>query len=198
MENKMFSFYYDEENHKYYMNGEEKPSVTEIASPISFERLNALQQSLLARAKARGTRCHELFEEYLIMGELDIDAIETDFIPYVQQFILWAKTYRPKVMFTEKKMFSEEFCGTCDLICELDGKVLLVDYKVTSATDKKSLSVQLEGYYRLCKQYGTAVDDTYSLHIKKDGYVFKPIKRDAEWFDLLLRHNKKMKEKYNG
>lgn len=190
--------YYDEEQHKYYVNGEEKPSVTEIANPISFERLNALQQSLLERAKARGTRCHELFEEYLLMGELDIEEIETDYIPYVQQFILWAKAYRPKVIYTEKKLFGYDYCGTCDLVTTIDGKTILVDYKVTSTADKKSLSVQLEGYYRLCKSYGIEIEDCYYLHVKKDGYVFKPIKRDSEWFDLLLRHNKKIKEKYNG
>ena len=189
---------YDEENHKYYVDGEEKPGVTDIASPISFERLDNLQKVLLERAKARGRRCHEIFEEYLLMGDIDIEEIETDYIPYVQQFILWAKTYRPKVIYTEKKMFSNEFCGTCDLVCEIDKKVLIVDYKVTSAADKKSLSVQLEGYYRLCQKYDIDIDDTYYLHIKKDGYVFKPIKRDVEWFDILLKHNQKMKEKYNG
>ena len=189
--------YYDEETHKYYRNGVEKPSVTEIANPISFERLNALQQSLLERARARGTRCHELFEEYLLMGELDIDQIETEYIPYVQQFILWCKTYRPKVIYTEKKLFGDEFCGTCDLLCEIDGELTLVDFKVTSATDKKSLSIQLEGYHRLLQSYGIHTQKECYLHIKKDSYVFKPIKRDGEWFDLLLAHNKKMKEKYN-
>ena len=190
--------YYDEENHKYYVDGEEKPSVTDIASPISFQRLNALQQSLLDRAKTRGSRCHELFEEYLLMGELDIDTIETDYIPYVQQFILWARTYRPKVIFTEKQMFGEDFCGTADLIAKIDGKVVLVDYKCTSALDKKSLSVQLEGYYRLCNLYGIEIDDCYYLHVKKDGYVFKPIKRNSRWFDILWEHNSFMKEKYKG
>ena len=189
---------YDEENHKYYVDGEEKPGVTDIASPISFERLDNLQKVLLERARARGRRCHEIFEEYLLMGDIDIEEIETDYIPYVQQFILWAKTYKPKVIYTEKKMFSNEFCGTCDLVCEIDKKVLIVDYKVTSAADKKSLSVQLEGYYRLCQKYDIDIEDTYYLHIKKDGYVFKPIKRDVEWFDILLKHKQKMKEKYNG
>ena len=78
---------YNEEEHKYYVDGKEVPTITEIASPISAERLNALQQSLLDRARARGTRCHELFEEYLLIGELDIEEIETEYIPYVQQFI---------------------------------------------------------------------------------------------------------------
>lgn len=194
----MMSNYYDDETHKYYVGGVEKPSVTEIANPISFERLSALQKLLIEKAKQRGTRCHELFEQYLLLGELDTEEIETEYFPYVQQFVLWAKSYRPKVLFTEKKLYGEDFCGTADLICEIDGKLIIVDYKVTSAIDKKSLSVQLEGYYRLCKKLGLEIDDCYFLHIKKDSYVFKPIKRDAEWFDMLLFHNKKMRGKYDG
>ena len=189
---------YNDELHKYFVGGEEKPSVTEIASPISFERLSALQSQLLERARQRGSRCHEMFEQYLLLGELDPEEIEAEYFPYVQQFVLWAKTYRPKVLFTEKKLYSDEFCGTADLICEIDGKLFLVDYKVTSTADKKSLSVQLEGYDRLCKLIGINIDECYYLHIKKDGFVFKPIKKDAEWFDLLLAHNKKMRGKYDG
>lgn len=190
--------YYDPETHKYYVNGEEKPSVTEIANPISFERLDALQKALVERARKRGERCHELAEEFWLTGELNPEEIESDYFPYMQQFILWAKTYRPKVLYTEKPLFSEEFCGTCDLIIHLDGKTILVDYKFTASADKRILSVQLEGYKRLCDLYGIAIDECYYLHIKKDGYVFKPIKTDSEWFELLLRHNQKMKEKYNG
>lgn len=194
----MTSKYYDEENHKYYVDGVEKPSITEIAKPISSERLNALQMALVENARKRGSRCHELAEEYLLLGELDTDEIEAEYFPYIQQFVLWVKTYRPKVLFTEKRLFGEEFCGTLDLLCEIDGKVINVDYKFTSQIDKKSLSVQLEGYDRLAKENGINIDESWFLHIKKDGYVFKPITKDSEWFDILLAHNKKMRGKYNG
>ena len=187
--------HYNHESHKYYVNGEEKPSVTEIENPISFERLDALQKALLERARKRGERCHELAEEFWLTGELDAEEIESDYFPYMQQFMLWAKTYRPKVLYTEKQLFGEEFCGTADLICVIDNKIILVDYKFTATADKKSLSVQLEGYKRLCDIYGIAINECYYLHIKKDSYVFKPIKTDAEWFDLLLRHNQKIREK---
>ena len=190
--------HYDEENHKYYVNGEEKPSITEIAKPISAERLNALQMALVERARERGKRCHELAEEYLLLGELDVDEIEPEYFPYIQQFVLWVKTHRPKVLFTEKRLFGEDFCGTLDLLCEIDGKVINVDYKFTSVADKKSLSVQLEGYVRLAKINNIHIDESWFLHIKKDGYVFKPITKDSEWFDILLAHNKKMRGKYNG
>lgn len=189
---------YDEINHQYYRNGKLLPSVTEICDPISFQRLDALQKTLLEKAKARGSRCHELAEEYLLVGELDIDEIEAEYLPYIQQFVLWVKTYKPKVLYTEKRLFSDLFAGTLDLICQIDGKTVIVDYKFTSAIDKKSLSVQLEGYNRLCKENEIFVDDVWFLHIKKDGFVFKPILKDSEWFDLLLKHNLKLKEKYNG
>ena len=190
--------YYDPEEHKYYVNGEEKPSVTEIASPISFERLDALQKALVERAKERGKRCHELAEEFWLTGELDPEEIENDFFPYMQQFILWAKTYRPKVLYTEKQLFSEVFCGTADLIAELDGKIILVDYKFTSQLDTKSLSVQLEGYKKLCGLYGIKIDKCYALHIKKGSYIFKEIEPNSEWFEILLKHNKFMRRKNGG
>lgn len=194
----MIDKYYDEENHKYYVDGVEKPGITEIANPISAERLNALQKALVERAKERGRRCHELAEEYLLLEELNADEIEVEYFSYIQQFVLWVKTYRPKVLFTEKRLFGKDFCGTLDLICEIDGKVINVDYKFTSAIDKKSLSVQLEGYDRLAKENGIHFDESCFLHIKKDGFVFKPITKDSEWFDILLAHNKKMRGKYNG
>ena len=189
---------YDEINHKYYRNGKEIPSITEICNPISFERLDALQKAMVERAKERGKRCHELAEEYLLLGEFDTEEIEAEYFPYIQQFVLWVKTYRPKVLFTERRLFGKDFCGTLDLLCEIDGKVINVDYKFTSAIDKKSLSVQLEGYDRLAKENSIHIDESWFLHIKKDGFVFKPITKDSEWFDILLKHNIKMKEKYNG
>jgi hypothetical protein len=58
--------------------------------------------------------------------------------------------------------------------------------------------VQLEGYYRLAQENAIHIDESWFLHIKKDSFVFNPITRDSEWFDVLLTHNKKMRGKYNG
>ena len=57
--------YFDEENHIYYYNNIEVPSITEIAKPISFERLTDLPKHILEKARNRGSRVHELAEEYL-------------------------------------------------------------------------------------------------------------------------------------
>jgi hypothetical protein len=186
---------YEEETHTYYWCGVKVPSVTEIAKPISSERLNELPKWVVENARKRGKAVHEYAEEYLLCGELDFDRIEPEYLPYVENFVNWARTYKPKVLYTEFCMGCEEFAGTTDLICEIDDYITIVDYKTSSAVDKKSLSVQLDGYDRLAKKYGIFAKKFMYLHLKKDGYVFKEIKTDPAWFDLLLLHNKKMKEK---
>lgn len=191
----MEHLFFDPDTHTYYWKGEKVPSVTEIAKPISSERLNELPKWVVENARKRGKAVHEYAEEYLLCGELDFDRIEPEYLPYVENFVNWANTYKPKVLYTEYKIGCAEFAGTTDLICEIDGKIVLVDYKTTSAVDKKSLSVQLEGYNRLAKLYRIKVDRFMYLHLKKDGWVFKDITLDPVWFDLLLQHNKKMKEK---
>lgn len=185
-----------EETHEYFYDGVKVPSVTEIAKPISFERLNDLPKWVVEQARQRGTEVHSYAEEYLLCGELDWDKIEPQHLPYIENFVNWARTYKPKVLYTEYRMGCEDFAGTADLICEIDDKVILVDYKTTSNIDKKSLSVQLEGYFRLANINGIHIDNVAFLHIKKNGYTFKLIKRDEEWFSILLKHNIKMREKY--
>lgn len=187
--------YFDEETHKYYYNGVEVPSVTEIAKPISFERLNSLPVHVLDYARLRGSLVHEAIENYLLTEEIDWEEINPIAVPYVEQFINWFRTYRPKILCVEYRLFDEDYCGTLDLLCEIDGNVYLIDYKATSVIDKKSLSVQLEGYKRKLAKRGIKIDKTAYLHLKKDGYVFKEIETNAEWFDILLLHNKFMRRK---
>lgn len=193
--------YFDEESHEYFRNGEKKPSVTDICKPVSSDRLGPLPPAMLERASERGRRIHEICQEYLLTdGNIDWDEIDPADLPYIEQFDNWYITYQPKVLYSEFVMFSDEYCGTCDLVCEIDGETYLVDFKTTSAVDKKSLSVQLEGYKRLLENiYGVDIDKTCYLWLnnrdKVDGYVFKEIVPNAEWFDVLLKHNEFMNKK---
>lgn len=190
--------FFNEETHEYFIDGVKYPSVTDIAKPISFERLDALQKSMLERARMRGTIVHELCEEYLLCGEIDESAIDSEILPYMASFVEWARTYKPKVIFTEKRLFSANmgYCGCLDLLCKIDGKIVLIDYKATSAIDKKSLSVQLAGYEQLLYHcLGIKVDEFMVLHLKKNAYTYKAIKPNFEWFSLLKVHNMYMNTK---
>lgn len=190
--------YFNEETHEYFIDGVQYPSVTDIAKPISFARLDALQKSMLDRARIRGQIVHELCEEYILLGEIDETALDPEISPYMASFVEWARTYRPKVIYTEKRLFSKDmgYCGCLDMLCEIDGKVTLIDYKTTATIDKKSLSVQLAGYEELVYHIlGIKVEQFMVLQIKKNGYVFKEIKPNYEWFNILKLHNAYMNKK---
>lgn len=190
--------YFKEDTHEYFIDGVKYPSVTDIAKPISFERLDALQKSVLDRAKMRGQIVHELCEEYLLCGEIDENAVESEILPYIASFIEWARTYNPIVLFTEKRLFSANmgYCGCLDLLCYIDDKLTLIDYKTTSAIDKKSLSVQLSGYEQLVYHcLGKKVEQFMVLHLKKNGYTYKEIAPNLQWFNILKAHSMYMNTK---
>lgn len=198
----MDKVFFNEEKHTYEIAGVEYPSVTEICEPISFVKLDALSKQVLSNAARRGSEVHALLSEFVmsedVKGVLENATSET--FPYFSGFVEWWHTYKPITLFSEFAMGSATlgYCGTCDFICRIDGKVVLVDFKTTSSIDKKYLAVQLAGYKNLCSACGINIDKTFVLHLKKDGsYTYKEIEPDYEWFGILYEHNKKMRSK-NG
>lgn len=190
---------FNEETHEYEIDGTSYPSVTEICEPISFKKLDAISKVIIANASKRGSAVHELICDFLTVEELpDLDEIDGSIFPYFSAFVEWWRTYRPKTLYSEFVLGSSAlgYCGTCDFVCVIDGKIVLIDFKTTSAIDKKYLSVQLAGYKRLLEHIGIKVEQTCVLHLKKDGtYTYKEIEPDDEWFDILFEHNKKMRRK---
>lgn len=190
---------FNEEQHTYSIGGVGYPSVTEICEPISFKKLDAISKAVIDNASRRGSAVHELICDFLTTEELpNLEDIDNSVFPYFSAFIEWWRTYRPTTLYSEFVIGSSKlgFCGTCDFVCVIDHKIVLIDFKTTSSLDKKYLSVQLAGYKRLLTELGIAIDETYVLHLKKDGtYTYKEIEPDNEWFDLLLEHNKKMRRK---
>lgn len=190
---------FDEEKHEYTSNGNVLPSVTEICSPISFEKLDALPKIMLKRASERGTAVHEQISNFIITEEYDLDSMEMECVPYFCAFMNWWKTYNPTPLFSELIVGGEElgYAGTCDFVCEIDGKTVLIDFKTSSTLDKKSLSVQLYGYKKALEYNGIKIDGTFGLHLKNDGkFSFPEIECDEEWWNILFRHNQKMRSKY--
>lgn len=191
---------FDEETHIYTIDGIEYPSVTDICSPISFKKLDAVNKYVVEQAADRGTRVHAYIQEYCLLDEYDLDEMDSDCIPYFVNFVEWRNTYFPEILFTEKQMFSKElgYCGTCDLLCKIDNEITLIDFKTTCSIDYKSLSVQLAGYSNLIKNSFYQGDlKTKVLQLKKNGYVYKDVEPNYEWFDILKKHNDFMRSK-NG
>ena len=190
---------FDEEKHKYTIDGEELPSVTEICEPISFKKLDAVDRTIVAKAAMRGTAIHDMIGNYIYTGEFSDEEIPSELLPYTIAFANWWFTYKPIPLFNELLVGSKElgYCGTCDFVCKIDNKLTLIDFKTTSNLDKKYLSVQLYGYKKALAEMGIEVEVCAALHLKKDGdWSYSEINLDQEWWELLLKHNKKMRSRY--
>ena len=50
------------------------------------------------------------------------------------RFVEWWETYNPTLLEAEVHLFSDEIkvAGTCDLVCEIDGELWIIDFKTSN------------------------------------------------------------------
>ena len=72
------------------------------------------------------------------------------------RFVEWWEEYKPTLIETEVHLFSDELkvAGTCDLVCEIDGELWIVDFK-TSNNIQTTYELQTAVYAQCYKEcYG--------------------------------------------
>lgn len=80
----------------------------------------------------------------------------------VMAFVDWWVAHKIKVVAVEKILYSREhgFCGTADLIAEVDGELSIVDYKTSKA-------IYQEYYYQVGGAYRVAFEEEIGLKVKR-------------------------------
>ena len=84
------------------------------------------------------------------------------------RFVDFWETYKPTLIETEVHLFSDELkvAGTCDLICEFDGKLWVIDFK-TSNHLQTTYDLQSAVYAQMYKEcYGKEADNVGVLWLK--------------------------------
>ena len=145
------------------------PSQKDIFQSNTKDALyKGVSDSVLSRAADRGTAVHSAIEFWLEFGAWDTIP---DYAPYLVAFTDWYKSRSPEVLGVELRLYHKlmRYAGTCDLLCRIDGNLCLVDYKTTSAVNRKTCSVQLEAYAQALANAGVYVDRKLILHLTKDG-----------------------------
>lgn len=158
---------FEERTHTYTLEGEVIPSVTHIMGPISAAHYSNVRQDALEHAARRGTSAHNAIETYLEFGIADVS---DEGAPYLEAFVRWMEDVSPEVVGAELRVYHKElrYAGTCDLLCKIDGKLCLVDYKTTSSVNEALCGVQLEAYARALASHGVEVERKMILHLKKN------------------------------
>lgn len=176
---------FEEEGHIYRLNGREVPSVTTLMKPLSGSFYSTVDPAVLDKAARKGTAVHNANENYVLYG---IEDICPAYAGYFNAFKDWWHDVKPVPIGTEIRVYHKilGYAGTADLLCMIDGKVTLVDYKTSAQVSKMLYSVQLEGYDRAFESHGIKIDRRIILHLTKNGtYKVVPFRRSAKCWSVL-------------
>ena len=157
-----------DKGHLYELNGEQVPSVSEIARFVSREVYGNVEQYTLDNASSRGTAVHKSTEVLDKYNEVECDPIIE---PYIRAYIKFRKDYGIKeYVAIEKALASENmrFAGTIDRIAtitkefadtfkaqtkkdisHLIGRLAIIDIKSSAVVQKVLAPIQLNGYEKL-------------------------------------------------
>jgi hypothetical protein len=166
----------------YRRNGMYYPSITYVLASYpkgkQFEEwlknMGRAADYVVKKAGEEGTQVHELVEEYLegkevsFLNQFTNPQYNPDVWVMFLRFVEFWETYKPKLIETEVHLFSDEYevAGTCDLICEIEGELWLIDVK-TSNMMHSTYELQTSIYGQCYKEcYGKEIDRYGILWLK--------------------------------
>ena len=133
----------------YRRNGKYYPSITHVLSVFPkgphyedwLKRHGFTSEHIAKKAAEEGTETHELCELYLLGEELHFlnERQQPKYKPDVWnmflRFVDFWETYNPTLLETEVHLFSDKLkiAGTCDIVCEIDGEIWIIDLKTSNA-----------------------------------------------------------------
>ena len=132
----------------YQRNGEYYPSITYVLSYYPkgkffedwLKKVGYNADYIVKKAGEEGTQVHEMIEDYLNEKELNFlnTSHQPQYNPNVWQmflkFVEWWEEFTPTLIETEVHLFSDKLkvAGTCDLVCEIDGELWVIDFKTSN------------------------------------------------------------------
>ncbi len=160
--------FYDD-SHRYTVDGEEVPSVSELTRFITREVYNETPQFAMDTAADRGSRVHKATEALDKFGSVEI---ESDIAPFVQAYASFTKEIAPEWEKIEWSIcYDKLYAGTLDRYGKMNGLNVILDIKTTqtiTGLHKVLYRAQLN-LYRLAVLKEKPVDGIWVLQLKKDG-----------------------------
>jgi len=155
----------------------------------------------LKKAGRIGTLTHIMIEEFIKGGAVKLDGYEPDEISQAKTayygFYQWFANNNVTFHETEMKLVSEEyqFGGTFDAVCEVNGKLVICDWKTSNAVYDEFL-IQLGAYRQLIQEnLGYDIRGAILLRLDKEEkgvyeehhYKIKDLNWGWKMFKLLLK-----------
>ncbi len=177
---------FEEQEHKYIVDGNILPSCTQIMTPLSKEIYGDIDPEILRTAAERGTTIHEGYELYI---DFLVEDLPEEYMGYLAALKKFLKDYDVKAIATEQRIYHKmlRYAGTADLIAKIGDDTVLIDYKTTSQVVRKLTDVQLAAYKKALESQGIKIDYTAILHVDQGNYKFIRVDNDSEGYGIFLK-----------
>lgn len=151
-----YTLEFDDEAHRYIVNGIITPSVSKLLS-LKFDDYPNVPKAVLQAAADRGTEMHKAIEVYEKTGE------ESDLQEF-RNYLFLKKHFKIENVENELPVAYFEdglpvFAGTIDQVCRINGVLAINDFKRVSAPNKEKIAYQIN-LYRL------AYNQTFGVEVK--------------------------------
>ena len=151
-----YTLEFDDETHRYIVNGIITPSVSKLLS-LKFDDYPNVPKAVLQAAADRGTEMHKAIEVYEKTGK------ESDLQEF-RNYLFLKKHFKIENVENELPVAYFEdglpvFAGTIDQVCSIDGVPAINDIKRVSAPNKEKIAYQVN-LYRL------AYNQTFGVEVK--------------------------------
>ena len=182
--------FYDD-THKYTVDGEEVPSVSELTRFLTRELYTDAPQYFLDQAAKCGTTVHKATEAIDKYGTVEV---EDEYAGFVKAYIAFMKEHDVSWEKIEWSVCNGHeqatpYAGTLDRYGAVDGKVGILDIKTTaniSSLHKLCYTAQLN-LYKLAVEKEKPVKELWVLQLKGDGtYKLIPMEENKELAEACL------------
>ena len=151
-----YTLEFDDETHRYIVNGIITPSVSKLLS-LKFDDYPNVPKAVLQAAADRGTEMHKAIEVYEKTGK------ESDLQEF-RNYLFLKKHFKIENVENELPVAYFEdglpvFAGTIDQVCRIDGVPAINDFKRVSAPNKEKIAYQVN-LYRI------AYNQTFGVEVK--------------------------------
>lgn len=140
-----------------------------------------------------GTLAHEMIQAHFTGEKLDLNEFSKNDIDRAENALIsfynWIDTMPIKPILNEAQLTNGDFGGTVDMLAEIDGRNVLVDFKTGSGI-YDDMGYQLAGYKILLEDNGYKVDQAMIVRVGRDeqeGFEVKSFS-DLSKYEAIFNH----------
>ena len=129
------------------------------------------------KASSRGTRVHQLCEDYLRTGIAEPDIFDAEMFGSIR-FLL---DQIDNIHCLETPLWSDhlQVAGTVDCIAEFQGRLTVIDFKTSSKPKDRD---DIHHYFMQCSAYGVAFEERTGIPVDRIAIIMAVDNDDPRWF----------------